>query len=154
MKTTIQQEKLFNIVCRQTGTVIESRLTAEESDEMLCQFEQDDRYNDCYVADFYQIVPSTTMDEHLENIEALTRFTDNIDPVSKITKAYQYAKEVVMNPDRKVYTCHTSGSGRFTSNLDYTFATKKLLERAGVHFKLGNDSPRGGLTGNFIHFSY
>lgn len=50
----------------------------------------------------------------------------------------------------RVYTCHTSGSGRFTSNLDSTDTTIAALRALGLTFKTGNDAPRGGLTGNWI----
>lgn len=51
---------------------------------------------------------------------------------------------------KRVYTCHTSGSGRFTSNLDSTDTTKAALAQIGLTFISGNDSPRGGKTGNWI----
>ena len=50
----------------------------------------------------------------------------------------------------RVRTCRTSGSGRFTSNLDSTETTIAALKALGLTFKLGNDAPRGGLTGNWI----
>ena len=50
----------------------------------------------------------------------------------------------------RIRTCHTSGSGRFTSNLDSTDATIQALKALGLTFNCGNDAPRGGLTGNWI----
>lgn len=52
--------------------------------------------------------------------------------------------------DEEIRPCHTSGSGRFTTNLDYTQQTMWLLNKMGVDFEAGNDSPRGGKCGQFI----
>jgi len=76
---------------------------------------------------------------------------------SKTSKAYTIVNDVV-NGTNKTYMvygnmirpCHTSGSGRFCSNLDYTKSTEDLLALIGVKFESGNDAARGGLTGNFI----
>jgi hypothetical protein len=46
--------------------------------------------------------------------------------------------------------CHASGRGRFTRNLDYTGMTRFYLNKLNIKYKAGNDSPRGGLTGNYI----
>ena len=56
------------------------------------------------------------------------------------------------NRDGKFYTTYTSGRGRFTSNLtnDSIYWVIKLL---GYKFQEGNDSPRGGKTGDFIKVS-
>lgn len=51
------------------------------------------------------------------------------------------------NVIRPVYT---SGSGRFASNQDHTYAISNLLDLIGVKYESGNDAPRGGLTGTFI----
>lgn len=76
---------------------------------------------------------------------------------SKTSKAYQIISEI-LGSDKKTYMvfgriirpCHTSGTGRFTSNLDYTKDVIDLLDLLKVKYEVGNDSPRGGLTGNFI----
>lgn len=76
---------------------------------------------------------------------------------SKNSKAYQIVKDLI-NGTNKTYMvygnvirpCATSGRGRFTSNRDYTKATENLLTLLGIKFKRGNDSPRGGLTGNYF----
>lgn len=81
-----------------------------------------------------------------------SRYTGN-----KTAKSYQIVKDLI-NGTRKTYMVdgytirpvNTSGSGRFTSNLDYTKDTENLLKLLGLKFKVGNDAPRGGLTGNFI----
>jgi len=77
--------------------------------------------------------------------------------VSKTSIAYQVAAEILELPNfKKTYkvfgneinTCHTSGSGRFTSNLDYTKDIESLLFSLGIETKFSNISPREGLTGN------
>ena len=49
-----------------------------------------------------------------------------------------------------VRPCKTSGSGRFTTNLDYTADVCRLLDSLRIKYEVGNDAPRGGLTGNYI----
>ena len=58
--------------------------------------------------------------------------------------------EALLNGADKVRTCHTSGSGRFTSNIDSHDATIEGLTKLGLKFKQGNDSTRGGKTGQWI----
>ena len=76
---------------------------------------------------------------------------------SKNSKAYQIVKDLIngTNNTYMVYgdlirPCSTSGRGRFTTNMDYTKETRSLLMLLGIKFDSGNDSPRGGLTGNYI----
>ena len=75
---------------------------------------------------------------------------------AKYSNGYIYAKELLISKKR-VYTCHTSGQGRFTTNIDRTEATIKILQDAGLKisddFFTGNDSPRGGKTGNFVELT-
>jgi len=68
---------------------------------------------------------------------------------SKSSFAYK-ATQSVIEGERLIRPCHTSGSGRFTSNLDYTEDVCSILNLLGVKFEQGNDSPRGGKTGNFV----
>ena len=68
---------------------------------------------------------------------------------AKNSFAYK-AIQSVIEGEMILRTCHTSGSGRFTSNLDYTSDVVELLSLLGVKFEQGNDSPRGGKTGNFV----
>lgn len=83
-------------------------------------------------------------------------FNNRTKNVVKNSKGYEYAKALLTN-GFKVYTCHTSGRGRFTSNLDYTQDTIHILElvglKNGIDFVVENDSPRGGKTGNFIQLT-
>ena len=54
----------------------------------------------------------------------------------------------------KVRTCWTSGSGRFTTNLNYTMDALNVLHHLGmecnVHYELKNDASRGSETGNYL----
>ena len=52
--------------------------------------------------------------------------------------------------DPLIRTCWVSGSGRFTSNQDHHEQTKRMLKALGLGYTEGNDSPRGGLTGQWI----
>lgn len=76
---------------------------------------------------------------------------------SKTSIAYQVAKDLATGENKTykisgniIRPVHTSGSGRFTINLDYTNDCKAILTFLKLKFETGNDSPRGGLTGNFI----
>ena len=69
--------------------------------------------------------------------------------LAKNSMGYKFAKQVIEGA-KTIRPCHTSGSKRFTSNLDYTRETCSILTRIGIEHKLTNDSPRGGLTGNLI----
>lgn len=69
--------------------------------------------------------------------------------VSKTSIAYRFVKEVISGK-KEIRPCHTSGSGRYISNQDHSFATMQLLDSLGVEYIFSNDSKRGGLTGNLI----
>ena len=66
------------------------------------------------------------------------------DVINKTNKSYRIFREDIIRP------VTTSGSGRFTTNLDYTRDVESLLDLIGVKYVSGNDAPRGGATGNFI----
>ena len=66
------------------------------------------------------------------------------DVINKTNKSYRVFWENTIRP------VTTSGSGRFTTNLDYTRDVENLLDLIGVKYTSGNDAPRGGATGNFI----
>jgi hypothetical protein len=79
--------------------------------------------------------------------------------VSKSSIAYKVVAELLQLPNAtKTYKVfgniirpvHTSGSGRFTSNMDYTKDIQSLLASIGIETILGNDAPKGGLTGNYL----
>jgi hydrogenase maturation factor HypF (carbamoyltransferase family) len=59
----------------------------------------------------------------------------------------RYTQQVKGNRIRPV---HTSGSGRFCKNMDYTKDVIQLLEKLELKYTIGNDAPKGGLTGNYI----
>ena len=86
----------------------------------------------------------------------LTTFENRTKGNSKSSNGYGYAKELLTTKER-VYTCHTSGRGRFTTNIDRTEDAIKTLKDAGleitVDFVTGNDSPRGGKTGSYVELT-
>ena len=93
---------------------------------------------------------ATTLQKRLEN-----RYNG-----SKNSKAYQIVRDLIDGTNKTymvfgnlIRPCSTSGRGRFTSNMDYTSEVKRLLILLGINFESGNDSPRGGLTGNFFKIS-
>ena len=76
---------------------------------------------------------------------------------SKTAKAYKVIKDLIegtnityMVTNNTIRPVITSGHGRFTSNMDYTNDTARILDLLGVKYRTGNDSTRGGLTGNYI----
>ena len=78
--------------------------------------------------------------------------------VSKSSNAYrlvmEYANGVLEHGcNFAIRPCHTSGSGRFTKNIDRTFEVCALLDVLAVQYETGNDSMRGGLTGNYIQIT-
>lgn len=70
-------------------------------------------------------------------------------PLSKNSMAYRFALDVISGK-KEIRPVYTSGSGRFCTNQDHTFATKDLFTKLGIEFTFSNDSPRGGLTGNLL----
>ena len=77
--------------------------------------------------------------------------------VGKNSIPYRVVMDVLngTNKTYKVYgntikPVHTSGKGRFTTNLNYTNQIRYLLSKIGIDTVLTNDSPRGGLTGNLL----
>ena len=85
-----------------------------------------------------------------KRLNALTvKSETNTYPLSKSSNAYKLAVSAV-NGEKVLRPCHTSGRGRFTSNIDCTDQLAVVLGKIGFEFEKGNDSPRGGLTGNFI----
>lgn len=68
--------------------------------------------------------------------------------VSKTSSAWKLCQN--LSTGKVLRPCWQSGSGRFTSNMDYTSDTERLLDLLKIKYKSGNDAPRGGLTGNYI----
>lgn len=69
---------------------------------------------------------------------------------SKNSVSYKLISSLINGHHYLLRTCKTSGTGRFTKNMNYTAETEELLNLVGIKFETGNDSPRGGRTGNFI----
>ena len=86
----------------------------------------------------------------------LTTFEKRTSALSRNSHPYKNAK-LLLTTGERVYTCHTSGMGRFTTNLDYTQRTVAALQVAGLEvvkdFRAGNDAPRGGATGNYVELT-
>lgn len=86
----------------------------------------------------------------------LSTFKKRTEKIAKNSNHYKNAVSLLTTGNR-VYTCHTSGSGRFTSNIDSTDYTILTVEQAGLKkgqdFITGNDSPRGGKTGNYVELT-
>lgn len=86
----------------------------------------------------------------LKRLDELTVKSENRKhPLSKNSMAYKFAKQVI-DGDKTIRPCHTSGAKKFTSNQDHTALTMIVLNKIGIEFELSNDSKRGGLTGNLI----
>jgi hypothetical protein len=83
-------------------------------------------------------------------------FENRVSRYSKSSNGYKLALEL-LETGNKIYTCWTSGRGRYCTNLDYTYETIMVLRSAGlkenVDFHQDNDSPRGGKTGNHIYLT-
>ena len=72
-------------------------------------------------------------------------------------KGREYNGYLYFKRDGKIRPCYYSGSGRFTSKMDYTADVKYLLDKAVIRYTLTNDAPRGSETGNLIiltHIEY
>jgi hypothetical protein len=96
----------------------------------------------------YKIMKATTLIKRLQHAAEVKK-------VSKSSNAYrlvmEYANGVLEHGcNFAIRPCHTSGRGRYTTNIDRTSEVCWLLDVLGVKFETGNDSPRGGKTGNFI----
>ena len=97
-------------------------------------------------------------------IETLKKRLEKRYTGSKSQKCYQLVAEIIENFGKEAYYIQmfnkktmtirpvkTSGHGRFTSLLDYSGQVEGLLDLLGVKYESGNDAPRGGRTGYFIH---
>ena len=77
--------------------------------------------------------------------------------VQKSTIAYKIIIDVIEGTNNsgrvfgnEVRPVYVLGSGRRSKNQDHTEAVTRILDALNVKYEAGNDSPRGGLTGNFI----
>lgn len=89
--------------------------------------------------------------------ETLQKRLDNRYKGGKTAICYRIVKDLINGTNKTnmvrgniIRPCTTSGSGRFTTNMDYTKDTENLFRLLGIKFKSGNDAPRGGKTGNYI----
>ena len=92
----------------------------------------------------------------LKNLEKVANNEKGIRNL-KLTAAWRLINSTIMCKRNSIRPCYYSGSGRFTSKLDYTADVKHLLEQAGIRYTLTNDAPRGSETGNLIiltHIEY
>ena len=70
---------------------------------------------------------------------------------NKNCSAYKLITEWLKSENNAlIRPCWHSGSGRFTTNLDYTTQTINLLKSLRVRYEIGNAAPRGGKCGNYI----
>lgn len=67
----------------------------------------------------------------------------------KTSIAYKLVKDIA-NGAKVVATCHTSGSGRFTKNLDYTADLVSILNACNIKYEITNIAPRGGKCGQRV----
>ena len=72
----------------------------------------------------------------------------------KLTTAWKLVNRAIMCQRNSIRPCYYSGSGRFTSKMDYTAGVKYLLDKAGIRYTLTNDAPRGSETGNLITMTH
>ena len=49
----------FQIICRESGDVIDEAETHEFAEYIISEFERQDKEDNCYTPDFYQIVVKT-----------------------------------------------------------------------------------------------
>lgn len=68
----------------------------------------------------------------------------------KGTCAYRLIKEMCEREKDTIRPVWTSGSGRYTSNMNYTGQVCYLLDKMKVMYEVNNDAPRGGACGTFI----
>jgi len=81
----------------------------------------------------------------------LTKKLTKLNP-TKNSIAYKIIKEVI-NGKSFIRPCYTLGSGRFISYHDHSQSIEAILKEIGVEYVVGNDAPRGGLTGKFIQIT-
>lgn len=72
----------------------------------------------------------------------------------KLTAAWKLINRTIMCQRNSIRPCYYSGSGRFTTKLDYTADVQYLLGKAGIRYTLTNDAPRGSETGNLITMTH
>ena len=93
---------------------------------------------------------SLSQQQALNQLNAMTIISENNPyPVRKNSKAYSFAKRVIMG-EKSIRPAYTLGSGRYCTIQDHTAATIAILDKLGIDYVLTNDSPRDGLAGNLL----
>ncbi len=80
-------------------------------------------------------------------------FETRTSEICKTRVGYKLAKQL-LTTGKPVHPAHYSGTGRFTTLLDYTDDTIVTLEKAGlkkgIDFVVENHAPKGSPTGNVV----
>ena len=82
-------------------------------------------------------------------IEKLNQLA-NEKKVSRNSLSYKSAYEAIQNPNTKVRTGKSFGSGRYSSSSMWTDAVISIFNRIGAKYETGNDAPKGGRSGEFV----
>lgn len=76
---------------------------------------------------------------------------------AKYSVAYRIVKDLIegTNKEYRIYgniirANYTSGSGRYTTNMEHNAAVARILTEIGIEYTICNNSPRGGKTGEYI----
>lgn len=82
----------------------------------------------------------------IERVEKVT--------LNRATKGYKLVMAALEKGYKFIRPCRTSGRGRYTTNLDYTWQVEQVLREAGIKYTCTNDAPRGSATGNLITLTH
>lgn len=77
--------------------------------------------------------------------------------LNKNTNAYRIVSDIINGTNNSyriqnglIRPCYTSGSGRYSQNAGSVKEVTEILDALKIKYITGNDSPRGGHTGNWI----
>ena len=90
---------------------------------------------------------ATTLQNRLAKLEinkSTVAYKVLADLANGTTKTYMIKNGNIIRP------VYVSGSKRFASNQDHTYAIEKILIALKLKYEFGNDAARGGLTGNYF----
>jgi len=91
-----------------------------------------------------------TKNSALKRLNNLTILSDdNLRPISKRSLIYQTIANVIEG-ENFIRPCYSTGSGKWTRNVDNTWNFEAALRRMNFEFTSTNDSPRGGMLGKLI----
>jgi len=91
----------------------------------------------------------------MTNLEKLAKKDKSNSVMTKKGQLTKFTRDAISNYDiseQKFRTHYTSGSGRFTTNLENS-RVENILKIMGWKFKKGNDAVKGGKPGNFLKVS-